>query len=1347
MRYILLVIYGLTAAFSASGQELYSAAPGEVLLRLRPGAGKVAALGAQLSLRYPLLEASPVFVPEPRRRGKVASTAYVARWYRLRVDSREDPRQIAENFAALEQVEFAQPNYLRRPAQSARDSLYSAQWNLSEIGWRNDVQADPVVVAIVDSGVEYDHPDLAGQLWFNASEVGGIGGVDDDGNGYIDDVVGWDFSDAPGLPGLGDYKERDADPRDESGHGTHVAGIVAAVVGNGRGIAGVAPNARIMVLRAGFNLPGGGYLEDDDVAAAIVYAADNGAQVINMSWGDPRPAPIVRDAVRYAAAAGAVLVAAAGNEGEDAVFYPARLRETIAVGAAAPGGEVLAFSNYGPSVDLVAPGQGILSLFLGGGYGERSGTSMAAPHVAGMAALLLGRYPHWQSQEVRAALIARARDVFSPGWDAFSGAGLLDFSALSLDAPPLARIDSPEQDDVLGGEKAAVKLRLARVDEWQLTWGVGAEPQTWTVLAEGGAGAVGEVGWDVQGAVGGLYQLRLRARWQGLWLEDRVRVKIQQTALAIDDLRVSQALAEGRWVRVVEWSTSAETAGRLVLERAGVRAHEELVPAARTQRVLLPIDLAEGNYELKVRAEGGKLIGHWQSGGEIEVAAPSVAHWPLQVAGELPAGYLLPMMTDFNGDGAGEIVQMGYGGGQQYNAADYYQWATAGLQRVFNSLALYIPWNVQDGDGDGLAEMLAVDAQRVRLFEAPRAGAFPSRLAWEQRDVWGGEVGDLDGDGAPEYFLRSAKGGYFQVFERAADDEYEELAVLNPAGSSSGQLELGQRQVIGDLDGDGRGDLMAGDSGGGLFVFEAIADNRYREVWRQEGEGDARIVGGGVDLDGDGECEFVVARYFDDAFDIAARRWSIEVYGAIGRDEYALEWQAQVLGASLGGSGISYGDLNGDGSLEWTLVTAPDIYVFSSPAADQYEAVWHEYATATQRPFVGDLDGDGRAELAYNTAEQVRVVADRGQLGALYSPAALTAYALDQERAQLEWQRVAGAVAYRVYRDALLLGQTPDFSYIDGGLQEGEVYRYYVRAVAADGQEGARSVERTVVPEPAPAILAVTRITSTQLAVEFSAPMASVAHGAHLFRVAPDIGIANSAIGDRGMRRIVLGFAQVLPDSGIYTLHVENLRGASAALLDSLSRHFLFTLTPVKVAARLLEARALSADKVRLVFDKEIQAAGDLREFLQIDGGVELREISVNGAEVLLTLVGSAPLRPLGRAYNIAINGLLDIDGLAVVGTSRFLYAAPDLRAATAFPNPYHASRGDLTFGFLPPQAEIYIYDIQGHLLRVLAEQDGDGGITWAGDNSEGQMLAAGIYYYRIAAAGKSKVGTLAIVR
>ena len=150
---------------------------------------------------------------------------------------------------------------------------------------------------------------------------------------------------------------------------------------------------------------------------------DNGARVINMSWGDPRGAPVLRDVIRYAERADVVLVAAAGNEGEDAVFYPARFSQTIAVGASTPEGQVLAFSNYGPSIELVAPGQAILSLFPGGTYGPRSGTSMAAPHVAGLAALLLGRKPAWTAERVRAALRFSSKDLLVGGWDPYSGAG------------------------------------------------------------------------------------------------------------------------------------------------------------------------------------------------------------------------------------------------------------------------------------------------------------------------------------------------------------------------------------------------------------------------------------------------------------------------------------------------------------------------------------------------------------------------------------------------------------------------------------------------------------------------------------------------------------------------------------------------------------------------------------------------------------------------------------------------------------------------------------------------------------------------------------------------------------
>ncbi len=114
----------------------------------------------------------------------------------------------------------------------------------------------------------------------------------------------------------------------------------------------------------------------------------------------------------------------------------------------------------------------------------------------------------------------------------------------------------------------------------------------------------------------------------------------------------------------------------------------------------------------------------------------------------------MPALSDFNGDGISEVVQMGYGGGLQYNTGDFYQYRAGASERIFNTLQLFIPWGVQDGDGDGLLELMAVDALRVRLFETPSPVAFPDHLVWEWRDVWGGESADLDEDGRPEFFLR-----------------------------------------------------------------------------------------------------------------------------------------------------------------------------------------------------------------------------------------------------------------------------------------------------------------------------------------------------------------------------------------------------------------------------------------------------------------------------------------------------------------------------------------------------------------------------------------------------------------
>ena len=1316
-------------------------APGEVLFSLRPGAGKVARadLLDRLEGQYGAVE--KLFAAARSDRAKRVGNTGLGHWHRIWLQGDRDPAEVAAELVQLPLIENAQANFMRREAALA-DSLFAVQWNLAAMGWsRQSANAlEPIVVAIVDSGIDADHADIAGQLWTNAGEAVGEAGVDDDGNGYVDDLMGWDFSDGPGLPGIGDYLVRDADPTDESGHGTHVAGIVAAATDNGHGIAGVAPDVELMVLRAGFNLPGGGYLQDDDIAAALVYAADNGARVVNMSWGDPQPSPLVEAAVRYAAARGLVLVAAAGNEGANEVFYPARSNQTLAVGAAAPGGGLLGFSNFGASIDLAAPGHAIWSLAPGGGYVERSGTSMAAAHVSGLAALLLARRPAWTPAQVRGALLATALDLGPAGWDESAGAGLAHFAALEVENAPQVQIEKPGAGDAWAGDIPVV-LALEEVERYELSWGLGALPRRWHEIAAGAVdGSERTVVWETADLVDGAYVLRLRGLGVRGWVEDRVQIQVQEDGPQAREVEVVHALDGPHWSRVVAWETAVPAGGRVELAGA-VRYVLPAPPGRRSQRVVVPVDLNPGEYDIWVAATDAAGVGQRTLAGSVVLGGDRVDRWALERRLVLPDGYLLPELGDFNGDGRPELVQMGYGGGLQYNAGDYYQWNGGESERVFTSLQLYIPWKILDADGDGRREMMAVDAQRVRLFEAATEGSFPERLLWEQRDVWGGEAADLDGDGQTELFLRAGSSSFLQVFESAAADQLAEIAVLHNPGE--GQNQLGQRQVIADFDGDGRGELVAGDGDGDLFSYEQVADDAYRSRWHAAGLGDARIVGGGADWDGDGRAEFAVARFFSDPFDLEARRWQIEVFSSAADNGFAAEWQVEILGGQPGGSGIGQGDLDGDGMVEWALVTVPDIYVFRSTGPDAYEPIWHSAARQTHRPLVGDWDADGNAELGFNGEGQVEVYAlDRTAL-AVEWPAGLVARPRDDTAIELGWQAVAGATGYRVFRAGeVLVANLADLSYIDGELAPNTTYFYRVAAIGADGALGPLTPAVAATPTAAPQLLAVRRMSAAQLELEFSTAMAAPAP--YRFRLEPDGGRVVAALADRGGRRIVLSFATALPDSGEFVLQMEGVRSQAGGPLAA--PVFAFALGPLRAAVRPQRAEVLSARQVAVYFDGPIVADGELHEaFAFADTAVRIAGARVDGDRVVIDL--AEPLRPLGRSYGLRIAGLRDHNGLAVAGAVAFRFAALDLRDAVPFPNPYRPSAGLLTFGLLTAEAEITIYDAAGSLVCRLAERDGDGGVEWDGRNQDGQLVGSGVYLYRIASSQEARLGKLAVLR
>ncbi len=254
-----------------------------------------------------------------------------------------------------------------------------------------------VVVAVLDTGVDAGHPDLRGALWTNDGEVAG-NGRDDDGNGYVDDIRGVDLVNG------------DGDPTDDEGHGTHVAGIIAARA-DGEGVVGLAPRALLMPVKVLDNRRGG---NTDLLAEGIRYALANGAQVINVSVNGAGTSSGLLAAVRQAASAGVSIVASAGNAGIDLGLtpsYPASYREAsvLAVGASDGDRAFAPFSNFGRQIALTAPGVDILSTSNLGGHELRSGTSMAAPEVAGALALLHSARPDLPDSALREALLAGAR--------------------------------------------------------------------------------------------------------------------------------------------------------------------------------------------------------------------------------------------------------------------------------------------------------------------------------------------------------------------------------------------------------------------------------------------------------------------------------------------------------------------------------------------------------------------------------------------------------------------------------------------------------------------------------------------------------------------------------------------------------------------------------------------------------------------------------------------------------------------------------------------------------------------------------------------------------------------------
>lgn len=437
------IVLLVAAATAATAQAAQDAVPGELIVRFDEGTTKSESRAIVNETEGSIEQRLP------------GGSAVVS------VDAGASTNAVAEQLAEQPGVAYAEPNFIVRRQAWTNDSFLTdgTLWGLIKVkaptAW-NVTRGSGVTVAVLDSGVALDHPDLVANFWQNTDEV--VDGVDNDGNGFNDDVYG------------ADWVRGDGTPDDEEGHGTHVAGTVAATADDGNPAVGVAPGAQVMSLKF---LDSEGVGNVGDAIAAIDYAISKGASVINASWGGPDYSAALEDAIRRAGDAGVVFAAAAGNDGtnnDSASNFPASLDlpNLISVAATDDQNQLAGFSNYGvDSVDVAAPGVDITST-VGESYEAWSGTSMATPHVAAVAALVKSSEPGAGAAQIVDAIKHGVRRTDSLSGRVQSG-GLADaVGALAAIGHPVESVDvAPGAFNL---KKPGKRVRVRRGSKIKFTW-------------------------------------------------------------------------------------------------------------------------------------------------------------------------------------------------------------------------------------------------------------------------------------------------------------------------------------------------------------------------------------------------------------------------------------------------------------------------------------------------------------------------------------------------------------------------------------------------------------------------------------------------------------------------------------------------------------------------------------------------------------------------------------------------------------------------------------------------------------------------------------------------------------
>lgn len=938
-------------------------------------------------------------------RSRTAPVEDLVNVYRLDLPKTADLHAAIQDLRNDPHVEYAHPNYVGHIVYTPDDPYLASSgswgqpradlWDLklmhAEQAWDLS-RGSGVVVAVVDTGVDIGHPDLQGNVWTNQDEIPD-NGIDDDGNGYIDDVHGWNV-----LFGSNQVE-------DSVGHGTHVAGTIAAQDNNAMGVVGIAPDAQIMPVGVF------AYHTDTDVftlSQGILYAAQNGADVINNSWeacGLSCPSiEILEEAVRTAHRGGSVVVFAAGNETSDIrQRSPQNQPESIVVTATTPSDERASFSNFG-LVDVAAPGSGdpndpmvdptygLLSLRastcmvpwicnsdrdVGSGYVRLAGTSMAAPHVAGAAALVLGLHPDYSPEQVRQVLRHAGIDANGNGYDTDLGYGRVDTARSLAEPTPLEALIQLPLLAQLSRVTVAGSANGAQFQKYTLEFGAGNAPTAWTTIVSSTspvrASTLGT--WDASRLADGDYTFRLTAsKNDGTTYEDLHQLTLDRVAITSPQ---PTGIVRGGEISITGIA-SPGTFQSYVLrvqrltDGASINADITLPNGGRTP-------VANGVlgvwHAQNVRADHYRIVldvtntdGTVTSENVVVIVDPLLhPNWPVNLTFENKYSNqpMEPIATaDVQGDGRAEILA---GWGENVSVIKGDGTLLAGWPKSVmtpdNTTASVRSMPVAgDIDGDGVKEIVAANNGGTIFAWSPDGTAkpgWPRKVTAEGWSTVSLSLADVDRNGVLDVVVTDLMTGVY-VF-RGNGSALPGWPVLLGYGIKG-------PATVADLNKDGRNEVIVGIDASPAQLVVLNAQGSVISGWPQtimnstsESNGSYPVVG---DLDDDGDLEIAVVA--SNGSDPTLSK--VAIYHHTGQLMSSWTMNAVAIGP------IVLADLDGDGSLELlsSLVRSDNTGAFyvwdphgnvlpgwprNNPAEPSL------YNVAFNAPVVLDLDGDGRSEI------------------------------------------------------------------------------------------------------------------------------------------------------------------------------------------------------------------------------------------------------------------------------------------------------------------------------------------------------------------------------------------------